>query len=298
MPSSSSASKPALFARLVKVEHSVYALPFAYAGAFLAAAACPPGAAPVDHGGHGGRAQRGHGPQPAHRRGARCAQPAHRAARDSGRPPGAPRGLALHRRLCGPARAGRLPALRAVPLPLAYPAGRVRALPLRQALHVVLPLRARTHAGPRPGGRVARASAGTWGRCPGCSSSPSGSGWAASTSSTRSSTSTWTAARACTPSRWRWASGGALGSPRPRTSATVALLVAVGVLCGLGPVYWAGLALVARAARLAARRHRSPRPRPGRHELHDGERRRGPPVRRRGHPGHHTLLTASREEPA
>jgi 4-hydroxybenzoate polyprenyltransferase len=30
------AAKPALFARLIKVEHSVYALPFAYAGAFLA----------------------------------------------------------------------------------------------------------------------------------------------------------------------------------------------------------------------------------------------------------------------
>lgn len=37
MPGSGSASKPALFARLVKIEHSVYALPFAYAGAFLAA---------------------------------------------------------------------------------------------------------------------------------------------------------------------------------------------------------------------------------------------------------------------
>ena len=33
---SSGALRPALFARLVKVEHSVYALPFAYAGAFLA----------------------------------------------------------------------------------------------------------------------------------------------------------------------------------------------------------------------------------------------------------------------
>jgi 4-hydroxybenzoate polyprenyltransferase len=33
--------KPALFARLVKVEHSVYALPFAYAGAFLAAEGAP-----------------------------------------------------------------------------------------------------------------------------------------------------------------------------------------------------------------------------------------------------------------
>jgi len=34
-------SKPTLFARLIKVEHSVYALPFAYAGAFLAAAGLP-----------------------------------------------------------------------------------------------------------------------------------------------------------------------------------------------------------------------------------------------------------------
>lgn len=34
-------SKPALFARLVKIEHSAYALPFAYAGAFLAARGMP-----------------------------------------------------------------------------------------------------------------------------------------------------------------------------------------------------------------------------------------------------------------
>ena len=41
MPQSAPASKPALFARLVKIEHSVYALPFAYAGAFLAAQGLP-----------------------------------------------------------------------------------------------------------------------------------------------------------------------------------------------------------------------------------------------------------------
>jgi 4-hydroxybenzoate polyprenyltransferase len=41
VPGSVSASKPALFARLVKIEHSVYALPFAYAGAFLAAQGWP-----------------------------------------------------------------------------------------------------------------------------------------------------------------------------------------------------------------------------------------------------------------
>ncbi|MCX6372943.1 MAG: putative 4-hydroxybenzoate polyprenyltransferase [Actinobacteria bacterium] len=34
-------SKPTLFARLIRIEHSVYALPFAYAGAFLAAAGMP-----------------------------------------------------------------------------------------------------------------------------------------------------------------------------------------------------------------------------------------------------------------
>jgi 4-hydroxybenzoate polyprenyltransferase len=37
----SGALRPALFARLVKVEHSVYALPFAYAGAFLAQRRAP-----------------------------------------------------------------------------------------------------------------------------------------------------------------------------------------------------------------------------------------------------------------
>jgi 4-hydroxybenzoate polyprenyltransferase len=35
------ASKPVLFARLIKVEHSVYALPFAYAGAFLGVGGMP-----------------------------------------------------------------------------------------------------------------------------------------------------------------------------------------------------------------------------------------------------------------
>jgi 4-hydroxybenzoate polyprenyltransferase len=41
VPGSGSASKPALFARLIKIEHSVDALPFAYAGAFLAADGLP-----------------------------------------------------------------------------------------------------------------------------------------------------------------------------------------------------------------------------------------------------------------
>ena len=39
--SSTGVARPALFARLIKVEHSVYALPFAYAGAFLAAGGWP-----------------------------------------------------------------------------------------------------------------------------------------------------------------------------------------------------------------------------------------------------------------
>jgi len=41
LASSDVASRPTLFARLVKIEHSVYALPFAYAGAFLAAGGWP-----------------------------------------------------------------------------------------------------------------------------------------------------------------------------------------------------------------------------------------------------------------
>ena len=41
VPGSVSPSKPALFARLVKIEHSIFALPFAYAGAFLAADGMP-----------------------------------------------------------------------------------------------------------------------------------------------------------------------------------------------------------------------------------------------------------------
>jgi 4-hydroxybenzoate polyprenyltransferase len=41
VPGSGASAKPVLFARLVKIEHSVYALPFAYAGAFLAADGMP-----------------------------------------------------------------------------------------------------------------------------------------------------------------------------------------------------------------------------------------------------------------
>ena len=129
VPGSGSASKPALFARLVKIEHSVYALPFAYAGAFLAADGAPTWAqllwitvAMV---------------------GARSAAMAlnrlidaeldarnpRTAARElPAGPPRAARGLALHGRVRGAARAGRLPALRAVPLPLADPARRLRPL--------------------------------------------------------------------------------------------------------------------------------------------------------------------------
>ena len=72
--------------------------------------------------------------------------------------------------------------------------------------------------------------------------------------------------------------------------ATVALLVAVGV--ALRP----RARLLGRsgrgdgAPRLAARGHRAPRPRPRRHELHDRERRRRPPLRRRRHRGHRVVV--------
>ena len=75
---------PRLFARLVKLEHTVFALPFAYTGAFLARGGRAVGPRPrLDHGGDGRCADDGHGPEPADRRRDRRSQPAHRLARAS-----------------------------------------------------------------------------------------------------------------------------------------------------------------------------------------------------------------------
>ena len=69
---------PRRFASLVKFEHTVFALPFAYVGAFLARRRGAERARPaLDHPGHGRSALARDGAQPADRRRHRRAQPAH-----------------------------------------------------------------------------------------------------------------------------------------------------------------------------------------------------------------------------
>ena len=77
---------PARFARLVKIEHTVFALPFAYVGALLAVDGVPSRARPaLDHGRDGRRPLARDGAQPPDRRRDRRAQPAHREPRAAGR---------------------------------------------------------------------------------------------------------------------------------------------------------------------------------------------------------------------
>ena len=72
---------PRRFASLVKIEHTVFALPFAYVGAFLAVDAVPSRRPPLDHGRDGRCPLAGDGAEPADRRAHRRAQPAHGDAR-------------------------------------------------------------------------------------------------------------------------------------------------------------------------------------------------------------------------
>ena len=58
----------------IRVEHTVFALPFAYATLFLVAGGWP-AARTLDHGGHGDRPDGGHGRQPDRRRAGRRANP-------------------------------------------------------------------------------------------------------------------------------------------------------------------------------------------------------------------------------
>ena len=68
---------PRRFASLVKIEHTVFALPFAYVGALPRGRRRSERARPrLDHGGDGRRAVAGDGAEPADRRGDRRAQPA------------------------------------------------------------------------------------------------------------------------------------------------------------------------------------------------------------------------------
>ena len=132
-----------------------------------------------------------------------------------------------------------------VSLPLADPAGGLRLLPVREAVHVVLPLRPGAHPWSGTGGRVARGQ-----RPPGRGGLDPvrrrrAAGWAVSTWCTRSSTSTSTASTGFTRCRSSLGAAGALRVAALSHVCAVVLLGLVGVIAGLPGVYWAGLAVVA-----------------------------------------------------
>ena len=265
---------PRLFASLVKVEHTVFALPFAYIGAFLAVDGVPSAhdllwitVAMV---------------------GARSLAMALNRLIDAGidarnpRTAGRelPRGALLPWQVvlfCLASLALFLVAVYQLapivrwlwPIPVA---GFV-ALPLPEALELVSPLLARrgrrARAARRLGRDHERAAVGGLG----CSAAPSRSGSPASTSSTRSSTSTSTARRDCTPCRR--ASASPLPSRRARsaTSRRLSSSSLAGLGLPVGALYWLGVAVVAAPPRLRALARLAARLAPARHGVLHDERR-------------------------
>ena len=182
---------------LVKLEHTVFALPYAYAGAILAVGRAPDCTLlALDHRGDGRRAQPGDGAQPADRRGDRRPQPAHRAAAScraglltpaarSARSPRASLAVFLVRRLAAPA---------VTRVALADPGRRVRPLPVPRSGSpgsAISCLGAVDGLAPVGGWIAVTGTVATGSRS--CSAAPSRSGSAASTSSTRRWTSRSTA---------------------------------------------------------------------------------------------------------
>ena len=151
-------SLPRRFASLVKLEHTVFALPFAYVGALLARRRGPGwrGLA-LDHGRDGRRPHARDGPQPADRRRARRAEPAHRRARAARRALSRVAGRRRSARVALARLPGRrLPARPDRALALADPGRAVRRLPLPEAGHLALPPLARRLARARAGRRLGR----------------------------------------------------------------------------------------------------------------------------------------------
>ena len=171
---------------LVKIEHTVFALPFAYVGALLAVDAVPSRARPLlDHARDGRRPLARDGAQPADRRGARRAQPAHGDARAAGGAALARAGDRLLRRsrsLVFLVAVWQLdPIVRWLwPIPVAG----VRRLPVPQALHLAGAPLARRRRRARAGRRVGRAHRDVRRGRRGRSAPPSRAGSRASTSST------------------------------------------------------------------------------------------------------------------
>ena len=147
---------PRRFASLVKLEHTVFALPFAYVGAFLALdRGAERRADPLGDAGHGRRALVRDGGEPPRRRRHRRAQPAHggpRAAAAGRLRPG--RSLLLLRRLARRLPARRLQPRPGRPLAVADSGGDVRRLPVPQARDVAEPRLARRNARARAGRRL------------------------------------------------------------------------------------------------------------------------------------------------
>ena len=187
-------SMPRRFASLVKFEHTVFALPFAYVGAFLAVDGCRARKNRLDDAGDGRRPLACDGAQPSDRRRHRRARTLARPAREL------PQGtlLVAGRRFCAGSLAvflaRRLPARPGRALALADPGGDVRRLPVPEAGHLALPPLARRLAASRrwAPGSPSRASF-RWQAW--ALGGAVASGWPASTSSTRCSTSRSTASR-------------------------------------------------------------------------------------------------------
>ena len=206
------AALPRRFASLVKIEHTVFALPFAYIGALLCVQQRPFCArSRLDHACDARCALPRDGAEPGDRRGDRRPQSAHGRSRAAGRTAFARAGHRLLRtgacalsRVVLPARSDRAVAV-------ADPARRVRRLPVPEALHLAEPHLARcSSTGSRRSAPGLRSPAGCRGRR-GPSARQSRSGSPASICSIRCSIASSTSSRACTPwrcaSAWRACSG-------------------------------------------------------------------------------------------
>ena len=148
---------PARFARLVKIEHTVFALPFAYVGAFLAV-----GGTPSAHDllwitlAMVGARSLAMALNRLDRRRHRRAQPAHRHARAAERAAVDGAGRALLRAVARALPRRRLAARAEDALALADPRRGLRRLSVPQALHLALPLLARRGRRARAGRRLGR----------------------------------------------------------------------------------------------------------------------------------------------
>ena len=201
------ASRVVLYGRMVKFSHSVFALPFALASAALAAGRRPPVApGALDRRGDGGRAQRGHGLQPAGRPRDRRAQPAHGGARAAAGRVAARRGVGVRDPVRRRARRRGRHAQPAVPGAVSGRArDRVRLL-VHEALHGAVPRLSRPGAGHRPGRRLARDPRRARGGADRARAGRALLGGRASTRSTPARTSRSTGRRACIRCPRAWAS--------------------------------------------------------------------------------------------